>query len=103
MPIYPTDSDYEINKEVTKGTYFDYDNPGVKKSAVSVVVYVVHSKWFTFFQVPIPTHVTSPLPHTYISPEDLPASYDPRNIQEKDFTTVNRNQHIPQCKPHVLF
>ena len=40
----------------------------------------------------------SPLPHTYMSPEDLPASYDARNINGQDFTTVNRNQHIPQCK-----
>ena len=53
---------------------------------------------FITFQVPIPTHVTSPLPHTYISPEDLPTSFDPRNIDGKDYTTVNRNQHIPQCK-----
>lgn len=44
----------------------------------------------------------SPLPHTYISPTDLPTSYDPRNISGRDFTTVNRNQHIPQCESEKL-
>jgi hypothetical protein len=43
------------------------------------------------------SHVVSPLPHTYLSPADLPASYDPRNISGVDYTTANRNQHIPQC------
>lgn len=47
---------------------------------------------------PVKTHVISPLPHTYISPKDLPTSYDPRNIGGIDFTTVNRNQHIPHCR-----
>ena len=46
---------------------------------------------------PASTHVVSPLPHTLLSPSDIPASYDPRNISGKDYTTVNRNQHIPQC------
>jgi len=41
------------------------------------------------------THVKSPLPHTYLAPEDLPASYDPRDMNGVDYTTVNRNQHIP--------
>merc|ERR1711959_489209 len=27
---------------------------------------------------------------------DLPENYDPRNISGVDYTTVNRNQHIPQ-------
>lgn len=79
VPTLPTDGGHMINGAVAKGTYFDYKNPGVKKS-----------------DVPVPTHVVSPLPHTYISPEDLPTSYDPRNMNSRDYTTVNRNQHIPQ-------
>ncbi|EDQ84610.1 uncharacterized protein MONBRDRAFT_34651 [Monosiga brevicollis MX1] len=42
------------------------------------------------------SHVVSPLPHTYLTPEDLPETYDPRNINGMDYTTANRNQHIPQ-------
>eukprot|EP00730_Choanoeca_flexa_P016127 TRINITY_DN7560_c0_g1_i1.p1 TRINITY_DN7560_c0_g1~~TRINITY_DN7560_c0_g1_i1.p1 ORF type:complete len:630 (+),score=144.81 TRINITY_DN7560_c0_g1_i1:189-1892(+) len=42
------------------------------------------------------SHVVSPLPHTYLSEADLPAVYDPRNISGLDYTTANRNQHIPQ-------
>ena len=47
-------------------------------------------------EVPVETHVVSPLPHTYISPKDIPESYDVRNISGKDFTTANRNQHNPK-------
>lgn len=46
--------------------------------------------------VPVKTHVVSPLPHTYISPKDLPTSYDLRNMNGKDYTTANRNQHNPK-------
>ena len=67
-------------------------------SASAYVSKVISHTVISYLQVPIPTHVVSPLPHTYISPKDLPTSYDPRNISGKDFTTVNRNQHIPQCK-----
>lgn len=41
------------------------------------------------------THVKTAQPHTYLKPEDLPKVYDPRNMDGRDFTTVNRNQHIP--------
>ena len=44
------------------------------------------------------THVKTPQPHTYLKKEQLPKLYDPRNVNGKDFTTVNRNQHIPVCK-----
>ena len=53
---------------------------------------------FCDVQEPVQTHVVSPLPHTYILPSELPTSYDPRNMSGLDYTTVNRNQHIPQCK-----
>jgi len=39
--------------------------------------------------------VKSALPHTYIKAADLPDSYDPRNIDGVDYTTILRNQHIP--------
>ena len=41
-------------------------------------------------------HVVSPLPHTYLKPEDLPKSYDIRNVDGVNYATWNRNQHIPQ-------
>lgn len=44
------------------------------------------------------THVKTPQPHTYLKTEDLPTAYDPRNMEGKDYTTVNRNQHIPVCE-----
>jgi len=59
------------------GTYFDKKQPNVQH---------------TF---PKKQHIVSPLPHTYIIAEDLPQSYDPRNISGLDYTTTNRNQHIP--------
>lgn len=40
--------------------------------------------------------VKSPLPHTYLKPSDLPASYDIRSLNGKSLATDNRNQHIPQ-------
>lgn len=30
-----------------------------------------------------------------VRPEDLPETYDPRNMNGRDLTTINRNQHIP--------
>ena len=53
-------------------------------------------------QVPVKTHVVSPLPHTYMKPGSLPTSFDPRNMNGVDLTTWNKNQHIPQCK-HPLY
>lgn len=40
--------------------------------------------------------VKSPLPHTYVNMDDVPSSYDIRNVNGKNFATINRNQHIPQ-------
>jgi hypothetical protein len=45
---------------------------------------------------PRPSIVKSPLPHTYLSIEDLPKSYDIRNLNGRSLATDNRNQHIPQ-------
>ena len=45
---------------------------------------------------PRPSIVKSPLPHAYLTPADLPKSYDIRDLRGKSFATDNRNQHIPQ-------
>jgi len=39
--------------------------------------------------------ITAPLPHTYLRPEDIPAQHDWRNVAGVDYTTWNKNQHIP--------
>ncbi|CAI5461919.1 unnamed protein product [Closterium sp. Yama58-4] len=45
---------------------------------------------------PIPVTVKSPLPQHYMRPEDIPASYDIRNMSGRSYTVVERNQHIPR-------
>eukprot|EP00163_Fabomonas_tropica_P024897 TRINITY_DN428_c0_g1_i1.p1 TRINITY_DN428_c0_g1~~TRINITY_DN428_c0_g1_i1.p1 ORF type:complete len:620 (-),score=195.54 TRINITY_DN428_c0_g1_i1:527-2386(-) len=42
-----------------------------------------------------PCHVTSPLPHTYLSLADLPTNFDWRD-KGANLVTVSRNQHMPQ-------
>ncbi|GAQ86878.1 Cysteine proteinases superfamily protein [Klebsormidium nitens] len=44
---------------------------------------------------PVVSLVTSPLPQTYLKPEDIPTSYDIRNLSGVNYATANRNQHIP--------
>ena len=41
------------------------------------------------------SHVVSPLPHTYIKKEDIPESYDFRNVDGVNYATWDKNQHIP--------
>ena len=41
--------------------------------------------------------MTEPVPHTYISPEDLPASFTWADKDGVNYLTATRNQHIPQC------
>lgn len=48
------------------------------------------------FRTPESDRITAPLPHTYIKLADLPAAHDWRNINGTDFTTWNKNQHIPK-------
>ena len=40
----------------------------------------------------------SPLPHTYISEDDLPDNFYWGNVNGKSYLTHSLNQHIPQCK-----
>ena len=40
--------------------------------------------------------VKSPLPHTYLTSDDLPENWDWRNINGTNFVTWDKNQHIPQ-------
>jgi len=61
-----------------KGHFHDYSKPAIRS-------------------VPGPkaSIVKSPLPHTYLKPHDIPTSYDSRSINNLDYTTILRNQHIP--------
>ena len=42
--------------------------------------------------------VISPLPHEYLKPEDLPASFNWADKDGVNYLTATRNQHVPQCK-----
>lgn len=66
---------FTTNPNVKKGSYFSH--PCSRRSAS------------------VRSVIKSPLPHTVIPKSSIPASYDPRNISGVDFTTMNRNQHIP--------
>ncbi|KAF0972524.1 hypothetical protein FDP41_002916 [Naegleria fowleri] len=43
----------------------------------------------------IRNNIKTAQPHTYLKPEDLPASWDWRNIAGVNYLSVGRNQHIP--------
>ena len=40
--------------------------------------------------------ILSPQPHTYLSAQDLPGSYDPNDVDGLTLVTSDLNQHIPQ-------
>jgi hypothetical protein len=58
-------------------------------------------------------HIVTPLPAETLSPSDLPASWDWRNVSTgladtsgeaffQNLVTIPRNQHIPQCTLTVI-
>lgn len=76
FPSIPTSY---LKNNFEKGHFFDYSNPGVISVPASQKASII----------------TSPLPHTYLKPSDVPTSYDPRDLNGLDHTTILRNQHIP--------
>lgn len=40
--------------------------------------------------------ISTPQPHTYLKPEDLPSDFTWANVSGVNYLTLNRNQHIPQ-------
>ncbi|CAM9561008.1 unnamed protein product, partial [Ectocarpus sp. 12 AP-2014] len=58
-------------------------------------------RWYPNEIVHLPGHtitekVTSPLPHTYVDPGDLPRFFSWTNVGGRSYVTKNLNQHIPQ-------
>jgi len=71
-----------------------------RKSGQSKKVYDPNSPYKRFNEVvpkeKMDSWVTTPLPHTYIKPQDLPNEHNWCNLNGRSFCTMNRNQHLPQ-------
>jgi hypothetical protein len=70
---------YRVDTRVQRGTYHNHNHPCMRKSPGEPA-----------------SHVTSPRPHTLTPLEDLPASYDVRDLGGVSYASLERNQHIPQ-------
>ena len=46
-----------------------------------------------------PELVKSPLPHTYVSQQELPAAFSWGDVNGESYLTRALNQHVPQCAP----
>ncbi len=68
---------------------------GPRFNATAFGVFHQLGKSYVFHNGPKKSRVFSPLPHTYLSASDLPESYDVRNINGRDYSITDRNQHIP--------
>ena len=51
--------------------------------------------WYVEAPRPWPSHVTSRMPHEYISPGDLPANYDWRSVNGRSLVSEVSNQFLP--------
>ena len=49
----------------------------------------------TTFELDEVDRVKDPLPHTYLAPEDLPVAFDWRDVNNTNYLTWDKNQHIP--------
>jgi len=45
---------------------------------------------------PLASRITQPMPYTYLTKADIPAGWDWRSVNNTNFCSTTRNQHIPQ-------
>jgi hypothetical protein len=72
-------SGYQVDTRVKAGTYRSPNRPCMRKQPGALA-----------------SHVLQPQPHTLVRLEALPSSYDVRNLSGRSYSSLERNQHIPQ-------